>query len=118
MSATTGPILATGFTAIINNSVFHSKPMDWRIPIATGLATMGFSAAEKVWPQGAKLLAWTVFATMMLTRTTPTVPSPVESALDWWDETGKTKKKRRSGLVDPSAPDDAPTGDGPDSMEV
>lgn len=86
MSATTGVILATGAVTLVNQSVFHDEPVDWRVPVATGLAATGFSLAERIWPTGAQILAWTVFATVMLTRTNPRVPSPAESAVDWWNE--------------------------------
>lgn len=86
MSKTIGPILATGTVTIVNRSVFHSEPMDWRVPIATGLAAVGFSLAEKAWPVGAEILAWTTLLTVLITRTDPKVPSPTESALKWWNE--------------------------------
>lgn len=88
MSQTTGPILATGAITVANQTIFHDKPMDWRVPIATGLAAIGFGLAERVWPQGTKILAWTVFGTVLLTRMQPDVPSPVESALSWWNKGG------------------------------
>lgn len=87
MSKTIGPILATGGMTVINNTVFHNEPMDWRIPIATALAAVGFSLAERVWPQGAEILAWTAFLTVLLSRTKPDVPSPTESAITWWNAT-------------------------------
>lgn len=86
MSATTGPVLAMGAITITNRTVFNSKPMDWRVPIATGLLAVGFSLAERVWPQGAKILAWTGLAAVVLTRTQASVPSPAESALAWWNK--------------------------------
>lgn len=88
MSRTTGPILATGALTVANATVFHDEPMDWRVPVATGLAAVGFSLAEKVWPQGAVVLSWTVLATVLLTRTQSNVPSPVESAVSWWNKGG------------------------------
>ena len=88
MSRTTGPILATGALTVANSTVFHDEPMDWRVPVATGLAAIGFSLAEKVWPQGAVVLAWTVLGTVLLTRTQSNVPSPVESAVSWWNKGG------------------------------
>jgi hypothetical protein len=88
MSQTTGPILATGAVTVANATIFHDEPMDWRVPVATGLAAIGFSLAERVWPQGSKILAWTVFGTVLLTRIQPNVPSPVESALSWWNKGG------------------------------
>lgn len=84
MSRTIGPILATGAATVINRTVFNGKPLDWRIPIATGLAAVGFSLFEDAAPQIAIVLAWTTFLTVMLTRVDPSVPSPTESALAWW----------------------------------
>jgi hypothetical protein len=88
MSKTTGPVLATGLLSIVNRTVFNGQPMDWRIPPATGLAALGFSLVERVWDEGAVLLAWTAFLTVLLTRTDPKVPSPVESAAAWWNKGG------------------------------
>lgn len=88
MSKVIGPILATGGLTVVNQSVFHDEPMDWRVPVATGLAAIGFSLAERGWPKGAQILAWTVFGTVLLTRVKPGVPSPVESALSWWNKGG------------------------------
>jgi hypothetical protein len=84
MSKTIGPILATGALTIANQTVFNAQPMDWRVPIATGLAAIGFSLLERPAPELAVILAWTTFLTVLLTRTNPSVPSPVESAANWW----------------------------------
>jgi hypothetical protein len=84
VSQTIGPILATGTATVINRTVFNGKPMDWRVPIATGLAAVGFSLLERAAPRFAVVLAWTTFLSVMLTRLDPTVPSPVESAYAWW----------------------------------
>jgi len=84
MSRSLGPILATGALTMANQSIFHGQPIDWRVPIATGLAGIGFSLFENVSPQIAVILAWTAFLTAMLTRINPSVPSPVESAVQWW----------------------------------
>lgn len=84
MSKTIGPILATGALTIANQTVFNGQPMDWRVPIATGLAAIGFSLVERPAPQLAVILAWTTLLTVLLTRTSPNVPSPVESAVSWW----------------------------------
>lgn len=88
VSQTIGPILAVGALTLTNESIFHGRPVNWRIPVATGLAALGFSGMERVWPQGARLLAYTALVTVLLTRTNPTVPSPLESALDWWNSGG------------------------------
>jgi hypothetical protein len=86
MSRTLGPILATGAVTIANQTIFHGEEMDWRVPIATGLAAIGFTLAERVAPEVAVILAWTTFITVMLSRTNPKVPSPVESAVTWWEK--------------------------------
>lgn len=92
MSKTTGVVLAIGGVTIVNETIFHGQPMDWRVPIATGLAAVGFSLSERVWPEGTEILAWTALLTVLLTRTNPKVPSPTESALTWWDSTGGKSK--------------------------
>ncbi len=84
MAATTGPILAIGAITMANQSVFNNKPVDWRVPVATGVAAAMFSLAERAWPQGARMLAWAALVSVLLTRLDPAVPSPVESALTWW----------------------------------
>lgn len=89
MGASTGPVLATGALTVVNQTIFNGKPMDWRIPIATGLAAIGFNLAEKAWPTGVEILAWTMFLTSLLARTDPKQPSPVENALTWWNKGGK-----------------------------
>lgn len=84
--STTGPILAVGAITVANASVFHDKPVDWRIPVATALAAVMFSGMEKVWAEGARALAWTALVAVCLTRIDSRTPSPVESALSWWRE--------------------------------
>lgn len=84
MSRTTGPILALGAVTVVNQSVFNDEPMDWRIPIGTGLLAIGASFVERAAPELAEVLAWTALLTALMTRLDPAVPSPVESALAWW----------------------------------
>lgn len=88
VSKTTGPVLAIGAITVANNVVFHDQPMDWRVPIATGFLAIAFSLGERVWPQGAEILAWTGLLTVLLARTNPKVPSPVESAVAWYNNGG------------------------------
>lgn len=80
MSSTTGVILATGGLTMLNQSVFNGQPIDWRVPIATGIATVGFNLMERAWKQGAVILAWSTFMTVLLTRVNKDTPSPVETA--------------------------------------
>lgn len=89
MAATTGPILAVGAVTLINQSIFHNQPIDWRIPIATGISAGVFSLFEKAEPKAATLLAWTVLVTILITRVNPSVPSPTETALNFWNNANK-----------------------------
>lgn len=89
MAKSTGVILAIGGITIVNRTVFNDKPMDWRVPIATGIAALMFTGLEKAWQDGAVLLAWTALVAVTLTRMEPSVPSPVESALKWWEASTK-----------------------------
>lgn len=91
MSRTTGPILALGAVTVTNRTVFNDQPMDWRIPIATGLLALGANVVEKAAPDAAQILAWTALLATLVTRLDPGTPSPVESALAWWRQTGKGK---------------------------
>lgn len=98
MSATTGPVLAIGAITITNNTIFNNRPMDWRVPVATGLAAALFSGAERMWADGAKALAWMALVAVCLTRIDPDVPSPVESALIWWDRGSKPPARRTTSV--------------------
>lgn len=96
MSQTTGPILAIGAITVTNRTIFNGKDVDWRSIVATGLAVVMFTGAEKVWADGAKMLAYTALVAVCLSRIEPDVPSPVESALKWWNSGGTTKAPRKS----------------------
>lgn len=86
MAGSTGPILAIGGITMANQSVFNGKPPDLRVAVATGLAAGVFALAENA--GGGQLvvgLAWLALVAVVLTRVDPTVPSPAESALRWWE---------------------------------
>lgn len=106
MSKTTGPVLALGAVTIVNKTVFNEEPMDWRVVVATGLLAVGFNLVERLASDAAEVLAWTALLASLVTRLDPAVPSPVESALRWWDA---GKSSRGNGGSAPS---------GPGSMEV
>jgi hypothetical protein len=97
MSRAIGPVLATGAVTMVNESILNGKPVDWRVPVATGLVAVGVSIAEKAWPKGATAMAWLMFATVMLTRVNPQVPSPTESIWLWWENNAATKYKPPGG---------------------
>lgn len=89
MSATTGPILAVGGITLFNQTILNAKPIDWRIPIATGFLAGGFSLFEKANAPFATGVAWIALVTVLLARVDPKVPSPVETLLKYWNQGGK-----------------------------
>jgi hypothetical protein len=86
MASSTGPILAVGGLTLANRVVFNDRPMDWRIPIATGLAAVVFAAAESViGPTVPRAVAMVALVSVVFARIDPAVPSPAESAIAWWN---------------------------------
>lgn len=110
MAESTGPILAIGAITMANRSVFHDKPVEWRAAVATGIAAVAFAGAEKIWSPGVRMLAWTALVAVCFTRIEADVPSPVESALSWWDGGAPNKSGAGGGAVK--------TGGGAGSMFV
>lgn len=85
MAESTGPILAIGAITMANRSIFHDEPVDWKIPVATAIAAGMFSLMEQAVGEWAVRVAWIALVSSLLTRLEPTVPSPAESALAWWN---------------------------------
>lgn len=86
MAASTGPVLALGAITIANQSLLHDRPVDLRVALATGLAAGMFYLVEKVNAPLAVGLAWTALVAVLLTRMDPSVPSPTETLLEWWEK--------------------------------
>lgn len=84
MARSTGVILAIGGITIVNRTILNNQPMDWRIPIATGLAAGAFTLLEKGWEDGAVGLAWLALVTTLFVRLDKNVPTPVESFESFW----------------------------------
>lgn len=85
MARSTGPILAMGAITLGNSVIVHGRPMDWRIPIATGFAAGAFALLEHGWEQGAVGVAWLALVSVVFVRLQPNVPSPVESLVNFWE---------------------------------
>lgn len=85
MARSTGIIIAIGGITLVNQSVLHDKPVDWRIPIATGFAAGGFALMERANAGLTVTVAWVALVTVLLTRTTPGVPAPAETMLKVWN---------------------------------
>ncbi len=86
MAKTTGPILAVGAISFANEVLVAGKPVDWRIPAATGIAAGIFALVEKAWRDGAVTLAYLALVTVLFVRIDPKVPAPVESFTTWFNE--------------------------------
>jgi predicted membrane-bound dolichyl-phosphate-mannose-protein mannosyltransferase len=86
MAASTGPVLAIGAITLANRVVFNDKPMDWKVPIGTAIAAVLFAGAERAVGDAAVKLAYLALVTVVLARVDPSVPSPAESALAWFEE--------------------------------
>lgn len=66
MGSAAGLILATGGITIANDVVFQAQPMNWKIPIATGIGALIFGAAQSAVGEPAVLLAWLVLVGSLL----------------------------------------------------
>lgn len=86
MARSIGPILALGTVTIINRSIIHDEPMDWKIPIATGATAAAFALLEKGWEDGAVGLAWLALVVVLFVRVDPKVPPVAESLLAAWNK--------------------------------
>lgn len=82
---TTGPILAIGAITVANQSLFGNEPIDWKVPIATGLAAGIFGLIEQASPELAVSVAWAALVTVLFVRLKPGVPAPTETFAKWWE---------------------------------
>lgn len=83
---TTGPVLAIGGVTLANELLLEGRPMDWRVPIATGVAAGLFALLEKAWADGAVALAYTALVAVLLTRLPGQKRAPVENLTRWLQE--------------------------------
>lgn len=86
MARTTGPILAVGAITLANKSLIHGDPVDWRIPVATGITAGVFALGEKAWQDGAVMLAWLALVAVLFVRIDPRQKAPVESFTEWLEK--------------------------------
>lgn len=83
MARSLGPMLAVGGITLFNESVVHGRPVDWRIPVATGIAAGMLAMVERISEGAAVGIAYVALVTILLARVKPNVPSPIESLVDW-----------------------------------
>ena len=85
MARSTGPILAAGTVTVVNRVVFNTEPVDWRVPIGVGIAAVSLALLERASEPLAVGIAWIALITTLIAPVGAT-KSPVESALDWWNQ--------------------------------
>lgn len=89
MARSTGPILAAGAITLGNQTIFNKQPINWRIPIATGITAGSLALIERLSPGFAVGIAWIALVTVLIARVIPNQPTPVENALKWYEQGGK-----------------------------
>lgn len=82
---TTGPIVAVGAITLGNQVILNKRPVDWRIPIATGITAAMFAFLERVNERGAVAFAYLALTTVLFVRLGNT-PSPMESLVKFMNE--------------------------------
>lgn len=83
MAQSTGPMLAVGAITVGNAVIFNGKDIDWRVPIATGVAAGGLALLERLSPELAMGLAWTALITVLFVPVPNDVNAPLASAARW-----------------------------------
>ena len=84
MAQSTGIILALGTITFANQSVFNHQPVNWKIPIATGIAATVFAGAETlIGPAIPRGIAMVALVAVAFTRIDPNVPAPAETVSAW-----------------------------------
>ena len=89
MARSTGPVLAIGAITLGNEVILHNQPINWRVPIATGIAAGLLALLERPAEGIAVGIAWLGLLTLLVARVDPKTPSPAESLLAWWNKGGK-----------------------------
>lgn len=84
MASSTGPILAIGAITVANRVIVQKQDMDWRVPVGTAVAAMGFAFAESWWPRPVVALSWLALTALLFVRLDPATPAPVESFYRWY----------------------------------
>jgi predicted metal-binding membrane protein len=86
MAGSTGPILAVGAITVGNRVIVQGQEMDWRIPVATGVAAMAAALLERVWARGVVSIAWLALIASLFVRVDDRTPSPIESFQKWYQQ--------------------------------
>lgn len=77
MARSTGPILAIGAVTVLNQTVLHDRPIDWRVPIATGVAAAAFAFVEQGVGSAAVAIAYAALFTSLFLPVPGDIDPPV-----------------------------------------
>jgi hypothetical protein len=86
MARSTGIVLAVGAITMGNSVIVNEQEINWRVPIATGIAAGMLALVEKVSEPLAVGIAYIALITVLFVRVQPNVPAPVESFNNWWNQ--------------------------------
>jgi hypothetical protein len=78
-----------GALSFANSSLLNQQPVNWKIPIATGIAAVMLSGIEKVWGEGATAMAWMAVVAVLFVPIN-NKPSPIENLLTFLQKNGFT----------------------------
>ncbi len=81
MVRSTGPIITAGGITLASQVLAQNKPVDWRIPIATGMAAGFLALIEKLSESAAVGIAYMALITTMFLRPAKNKPAPIEAIL-------------------------------------
>lgn len=87
MARSTGPILAAGAITLFTDVVIENQPVTerFRVVVATAIAAGGLALLEQLVSEELAVgLAWIGLVTLLLVRTDPKVPSPIEAFNNWY----------------------------------
>lgn len=87
MARSTGPILAAAGITVFTDVVIEGRQPahEARVVVGAALAAGGLALLENVSEGLAIGLAWLALATVLLVRTDPNTPSPVEAFNKWYN---------------------------------
>lgn len=88
MSRSLGPALAITGVTLFNDVVLNEVSVDreQRVVVAGIVIAVSLSLVEQIAPELAIGIAWLGLVTVLLVRTDPKVPSPLESFANWYNK--------------------------------
>ena len=91
MSRSLGPVIAMTGVVLFNDVIVHNLDIqrEMRVVVAGGVVALTLGLVESASPDLGVGLAWLGLITVLLVRTKPTVPAPLESIASWLDAANK-----------------------------